>query len=341
MKYYEDILDSVLDPVGESGGGKDIIYRCPFCEGTRGSGHLYINYNKNMYHCYKCGIGGRDIKYLLMSLGISCNEEIPESIFEKKSTSVKLTDLLSKKIDEPKKRDLNKITRFFYEHTIELTSGAIDYLHKRNVSDEEISVYNIREGINKLGSLVCGEKGQNYQGRILVPSMIGKEVSYFVARDYVNPNNKRKYLNPPSTIAYSSEDVWNLSLARSVSSTVIICEGVFTAIAAGKGKYNAVATYGKSIADVSNRGYNELSQGVQLLNAKFDRYIVAYDADARKELIDTCEYLYERGANTYFVLVPDKYGTHTDISDLSRGEYLDLLKNMRKYNTQSKLELIQ
>ena len=340
MKYYEGMIDSVLDQVGESGGGKDIIYRCPFCEGSKGSGHLYISYDKNMYHCYKCGIGGRDIKNLLTMLGISVDEEIPTAISSRKSSTLKLFEIINVNKKEDDVRDLTLVTEFFDTHTISLTPSSKDYLLKRGLTEEEINVYNIKEGVNRRGTFIRNVKGQDYSGRIMVPSMIGNKVSYFVARDYLGVSD-RKYLNPPSSIAYSSEDVWNLDLARRSSSTVIICEGVFTAIAAGRGKYNAVATYGKSIADVSNRDTGgKLSQGAQLLNAKFDRYIVAYDADATKELLSTCEYLSARGADTYFIKVPPIYGPHTDISDLKRDEYLELLKNMKKYNNQSQLELL-
>lgn len=339
MKYYEGIIEGILDAVGESGGGKDVIYRCPFCEGSKGSGHLYINYDKNMYHCYKCGIGGRDIRKLLSMMGISVDEEVPKSISNRTSKAAMLSDLLDKKDDKVDERDLDKITKYFYNHVMNLSPGAKEYLYHRGLTDDDINTYNILEGIDNHGVYVEGVRGQNYYGRILVPSMIGDKVSYYVARDYLGISD-RKYLNPPASIAYSSEDVWNLDRARKVSSTVIICEGVFTAIAAGRGKYNAVATYGKSIADVSNRNQGSMSQGMQLLNAGFDKYIVAYDADATKELLETCEYLSSRGADTYFIRVPPQYGPHTDLSDFTREEYLKLLSTMKKYNKASRLEMI-
>lgn len=341
MKYYEGILNSVLESVGETSGGRDIIYKCPFCESSTGSGHLYINYDKNMFHCYKCDVGGRDISKLLSMLGISLSEEIPTSISNRESNSVRLSELLreSDKKHEIITRDLDRVTEFFIAHTMNLSQGAIDYLHKRGVTDEEMLVYNMREGMNRRGTYICNTRGQDYSGRILVPSMIGDKVSYYVARLYQGVSN-RKYLNPPSDIAYSSEDVWNLDRAKKVSNTVIICEGVFTAIAAGRGKYNAVATYGKSIAEISNRDKGYLSQGEQLLQAGFSKYVVAYDADARKELLSTCKYLSSRGADTYFIKVPDKYGAHTDISDLTREEYIDLLSHMEHYSKASQLDLI-
>lgn len=340
MKYYEGLVDSVLDPVGESGGGKDIIYRCPFCEGIKGSGHLYINYDKNLYHCYKCGVGGRDIRSLLRLMGISLEEEVPVSLLQRNSKSMELDKLLNPTEKKIEGRNVDKTTKFFMEHTKDLSPVSRQYLYNRGISDEEILMYHMREGIDRRGSYVEGLRGQNYAGRILVPSLVeNNKVSYFVARDYMN-SSTRKYLNPPADLAYSSEDVWNLTLARKVSSTVIICEGVFTAIAAGRGKYNAVATYGKSIAEVSNRDQGKMSQGVQLLEAGFDKYIVAYDADATKELLSTCEYLSSRGADTYFIKVPPKYGPHSDISDFTRAEYLELLSNMKKYNKSSQLDLI-
>ena len=84
--YYQSLVESYLEPVAES--HNDVIYRCPFCESSRGSGHLYINYDKNMYHCYKCDIGGRDIRTLLTKMGYSFKEDIPSSVLVRDSTNI-------------------------------------------------------------------------------------------------------------------------------------------------------------------------------------------------------------------------------------------------------------
>lgn len=351
MRYYQSLIESSLELMGET--GKDYIYRCPFCEGSTGSGHLYINYDKNVYHCYKCDVGGRDIKYLLFRMGYSLDESTPSSILsDKSSSSLRLNDtieLLSKKNRTPPSVksgysiDTRVCTEYYLYHTTELSQSSLDYLHHRGLSDDQIYTYKMREGLNRYGSTInIGDhcyRGKDYSSRILVPSIIrgsSVEISYYVARDTTGKKNP-KYLNPPSDIALSSEDVWNLDTAKRVSNTVVICEGVFTAISAG---YNAVATYGKSLAERSNSGMSVMSQADKLIDAGFDKYIVAYDADAAVKVDCTCEYLSQRGLNVYYVKVPPLAGPKTDLSDLPEDVRRDLLSNPVKYTQESRLSLL-
>lgn len=351
--YYQSLVESFIEPVSET--RKDIIYRCPFCEGATGSGHLYINYDKNVYHCYKCDIGGRDIKTLLTRMGYSFSENIPNSILSRQrdNTTSKLMSVIGdlKKSKEPEEKkdfsqDLSICTEYFLLHTQPLSPRSLQYLYERGVTQEEIDVYGLREGINRRGQelTIRGKvfSGNDYSDRVLVPSLIRGDtlqVSYFVGRD-ITGTKAQKYLNPPSEIAYSSEDIWNLDLARKVSNTVIICEGVFTAIAAGRGKYNAVATYGKSLSEISNSMGAVKSQADKLIEAGFKTYIVAYDADAQAKIDDTCAYLSMRGVHVRFLVVPPVHGPHTDISDLTTDEYHRLLSESCEYNSSSRLRLI-
>lgn len=346
------MVETILDSVGVS--KNDVVYRCPFCESTTGSGHLFINYDKNVFHCYKCDIGGRDIKKLLRMIGYTDFEDVPTYLQrEKVETPLELLSKTVTSIKQPARQepvdysvDLEVLDSYYQQHTTELSIVGRQYLYARGLTEEEISIYRIREGLNLGGQGLYAKTkpmiGKDYSGRVVVPSLYRGLVSFYVCRDYTgNAPKEKKYLNPPSEIAYSSEDVWNLELAKSVSRTVILCEGVFTAIAAGRGKYNAVATYGKSISEVSNSLKNVKSQGDKLIEASFDTYIVAYDADAVDSILSTCDYLSKRGAHVKFLRIPPIHGSHTDISDLTRDQYLDVLAHYcYEYTTLSRLDLI-
>ena len=52
MDYYQTLIESKLECLGYS--GENSIYRCPVCERNSGSGHLYVNYQKGMFNCFKC-----------------------------------------------------------------------------------------------------------------------------------------------------------------------------------------------------------------------------------------------------------------------------------------------
>ena len=336
MKSYQTLVETRLEPVGKT--GKDIIYICPECGDT--SGHLYINYDKNYWHCFRCGIGGKRIESLLRLLHINVEYDYEKLYSERDKDldnilSIKNTKVKSDSVVEYS-TDLEILTEYYLNHIKPLSVEAYNYLLDRGVSDYQIDRLCIREGIDRYGMKITSKgrefDGRDYSGRIMVPSLRRDGlISFYVARDYVG-GKAAKYLNPPKEIVAASEDVWNLDMINSDS--VIICEGVFTAIAASPAKLNAVATYGKSIAEFSSNdsGIRVTSQGEKLLNRKFKNYYVAYDADARFEAVKTCQYLYDRGANVYLVVIdPSVYGAKADVADIGIGEFIKLMKSAIHY----------
>lgn len=335
--YYQTLVESKLIPTGES--GTNVIYHCPVCERGSGSGHLYVDFDKGVFHCFKCGFKGRSIPTLLSYLGYdrSSLKDIPVSIIKGLKDNA-YDELLGLDrylnpldiVPSDYSTDLRILTDYIEFHSRSLTTQARDYLHARGIDDQKISHYSIREGVDQTGrSLTKDIVGKDYSGRILVPSISGDNMTFFVARDYLGRSNVPKYMNPPQTLAYSSEDVWNLSNVS--SKIVIVCEGVFTAISAG---YSSVATYGKSLSSKSNSSISgATSQGEKLVRRGFNEYIIAYDADAGVELGVTCDYLYSRGMNVSYVKVPEYNGNpHTDLSDLPQELRFNLIKNRVEYN---------
>ena len=330
---FQSLVETKLDPIGAS--SNDIIYRCPLCDDS--SGHLYVDYDKEYWHCFKCDAGGKiasllrilqiDIKYDYSKLYSEVSKELDEIIDNKKSriqTSIK-----------DYSTDLTVLTEYYNQHTKPLTLTAYDYLINRGLTPSLISRYQMREGVDRYNhSIRIKDKeyaGRDYSGRIMIPSLRrDRLISFYVGRDYIG-DKAAKYLNPPNSLGVASEDVWNLDIVNSDS--VIICEGVMTAIAASPIKMNAVATYGKSIAHKSSSAPDVTSQGEKLLARKFKNYYVAYDADAHKESVDTCQYLYDRGANVYLVSIdPKKYGPKADVADIGYDEFLKLLSQSQKFD---------
>lgn len=337
---YRSLIERKLEPVGKM--NNEVVYRCPNCEGVEGSGHLYVNYQKGYFNCFKCNTGGKRLEGLLKILNIDLGydydklytehdkslDNIINSKKDKKSASKRLVDYST---------DLEILTLYYLEHTAPLSERAYNYLLDRGLTPYMIEKLGIQEGVNRYGEhfTIKGKEvdGRDYSGRIMVPSLRKDGlISFYVGRDYIG-DKKSKYLNPPKELAAASEDVWNLDMVTSDS--VIICEGVFTAIAASPMKLNAVATYGKSIAMNSSSDDTHLrvtSQGEKLLDKKFKNYYVAYDADARTEAINSCRYLYDRGANVYVISIdPKKYGPKADVADIGYAEFVKLMQEAVPY----------
>ena len=334
---FQSLVERKLPPVGVS--GNDTIYPCPYCEDVSSGHHLYINYDKGYWHCFKCGIGGKRIESLLRVIHIDVDYDYTKLYSERdKELDIIISptkkELIHQVIDYS--TDLSILTSYYNQHVKPLSQIAYDYLISRGLSKDIINRLQIKEGINRYGDMIiCNSKeytGRDYSGRIMVPSLRKDgDISFYVARDYIG-DKAAKYLNPPQELVKASEDVWNLDMVKSDS--VIICEGVFTAIAASPFKLNAVATYGKSISERANNDKDIIvtSQGEKLLNRRFKNYYVAYDADARAESIKSCKYLYDRGANVYLVLIdPLKYGKKADVADIGYDEFLNLMSHAIHY----------
>lgn len=335
---FKSLVERKLEPVGRS--GNDIIYRCPKCDDK--SGHLYINYEKNKFHCFKCDYGGKTIVPLITELGINIGYDYAslESTY-----SEGLDEVLSMSKKERSKRivdysrNLKTLTAYYNAHVMPLSPIARYYLNNRGIPDNVIERLKIREGINRYNdSIIIDNKpypGRDYSGRIMVPSLRQSDdlISFYVGRDYTG-TKKNKYVNPNQDLAYSSEDVWNL--ANVDSEHIIICEGVFTAISAGGLKMNVCATYGKSISARSNSDNPHIivtSQGEKLLARKFKTYYIAYDADAYGNSLKTAKYLHDRGANVKIVYIdPNIYGEKADVNDIGYGKFLELLAEAKEYN---------
>lgn len=336
----KNLVEMKLDPVGRS--GKDIIYICPDCNDT--SGHLYVDYDKGYFNCFKCSFGGKSLGKLLRKLGIKSDFDYEELQTDYESG---LDDVLGmkKRVTLGSSQEVEKVefsydlevsTQWFVEHSKPLSREALSYLLERGMTIDQIKFYGIQEGVSRYGQdiRIKGKtyEGRNYSKRILVPSLIpGKGISFFVARDYTGTLTP-KYLNPPKEIAFASEDVWNVNMVH--SRVVLICEGVFTAITAGGNKFNAVATYGKSIAEVSNaEGVVVKSQGQKLLDKKFDIYYMCYDSDATQQSLENAKYLHDRGAKVKVVYIdPKVYGLKADANSIGYQEFLKCLASAHDYS---------
>lgn len=343
---FKSLVETKLEPVGVS--GQETIYRCPVCEGDSGSGHLYVNYSKGYFNCFKCELSGKRIEKLLKILNISTYYDYSKISSDQDR---RLDDILSIEKSLPDKEvdystSLPILTSYYNYHIKELSDTAYNYLIKRGLTPSLISSLGISEGVNRYGELINIQgkqlEGRDYSGRVMIPSLRKDNlISFYVGRDYIG-DKTAKYMNPPKTLAVASEDVWSLDIIE--SNYVVICEGVMSAIAVNKalGKFIACATYGKSTAKASSSEENlrVTSQGEKLLRKKFSRYILFYDKDAKEENMNTCKYLYDRGAVVYYVDIPDNmYGPKADANDMRNEEIIDLIKSAKLYDNLSSIWL--
>jgi hypothetical protein len=264
-------------------GTGELNFNCPFCikrikRPDKGF-HLYVNPTKYIngirgwFYCQRCKARGPMSRLF--------GDEIDQGMSASKWREF-VTSLRGKNVVEPApKVQLPKD----YTEMIRGTD-AYKYLASRRITDDQITHYKIGFGTEDLQDRSYEER-KHYagSGRIVFPDFDSDgECVYWVARTY--RGHKVKYKNPPAVDA--GHKVYNLANA-SMYREVVITEGVISSIAAG---YNAVATYGKEVTT---------TQLTMLVQAAFERYLVALDGDARKEALSLAERLSRRGCRVSLV----------------------------------------
>ncbi len=259
---------------------------------------LQINIQTGKWHCWVSNEGGHNLFQL----------------FKKAKATHDQMDELSKLVGKPNyrrddsettKKQVVKLPRDFksmYEKSNSpVYKQAMMYLLKRGVTGNDILKYNIG---------YCEEGA--YRNRVIIPSYDKNgTLNYFVGRDVYN--SKLKYKNPPV-----SKDVIGFELFINWDEPLILCEGVFDAIAI---KRNAIPLFGKTVQ-------SKLKTELYLQSVK--KIYVVLDEDAKKDALKLTSKLMENGIEVYFVHMRDK-----DPSDIGFERMLHKIKNTRRMNLKS------
>ncbi len=259
---------------------------------------LQINIQTGKWHCWVSNEGGHNLFQL----------------FKKAKATHDQMDELSKLVGKPNyrrddsettKKQVVKLPRDFksmYEKSNSpVYKQAMMYLLKRGVTGNDILKYNIG---------YCEEGA--YRNRVIIPSYDKNgSLNYFVGRDVYN--SKLKYKNPPV-----SKDVIGFELFINWDEPLILCEGVFDAIAI---KRNAIPLFGKTVQ-------SKLKTELYLQSAK--KIYIVLDEDAKKDALKLTSKLMENGIEVYFVHMRDK-----DPSDIGFERMLHKIKNTRRMNLKS------
>lgn len=196
-----DLLVSLFDDIfGEhrkyNEDTNQIAYDCPACSEDcdmpmgDGKGNLEINFDKNVFNCWKCQeINRMSGKIPALLKRFASKNEIKKFKLLKPEAYDPTIIVTSNDYDEipvvvslPQEyKKLANCTLKDYKYT-----QALEYLKKRGITDKIIDNFDI-------GYCSTGD----YFNRIIIPSYdINKNINYFVARWFDSAPTKIKYLNP-------------------------------------------------------------------------------------------------------------------------------------------------
>jgi DNA primase len=335
-----DIVDLVSGYVSLKKRGKSWLGLCPFHSEKTPS--FNVNPDKQIFHCFGCGVGGDAFKFLELQKGLS----FPEAIRD-------LADRAGITLPESRPRRENKQAQderkmllaaladaadhFRRELEGPAGSAARSYLANRGVSETIIQEFSLgwarpeweqlfrhlrQKGHapaiqEKAGLAVRRSEGEGYydrfRGRIIFPIRdINGNVIAFGGR--VMDDSQPKYLNSPETPLYSKSNIlYGMDKAKEAARKndhFIVVEGYLDAIACHQhGVRNAVATLGTALTDGHLRLMRRFTKKLKLI---FDP-----DPAGVRAALRSFDLLVESGMNVKVVSLPG--GDDPDTVLVKRG----------------------
>jgi len=282
VKQAADIVQVISETVALKKAGRNYQGLCPFHVEKTPS--FSVNSEKQIYHCFGCGVGGNVISFIMRQQNISFPEAIQLlagrygiSLPEKESNEV----ARRKKNEREQLLAVTQLAQTFFRSQYEALSAdapAKKYIADRGFTDEVVSAFEIgyvpdewdalasfllKHQVNiklaqKAGLLSISQKGDRvydrFRNRILFPVFDeqGKPIAF--GGRVVSEKDAPKYLNSPETpIFYKGKTLFGLHLAKVAvreKNEVFIVEGNFDLLAMYQhGFINTVATMGTALTE--------------------------------------------------------------------------------------------
>lgn len=291
------LVINILDKALKSKGNKlkktnEYMWWSPFIQHHKPK--LQVNIQTGKWHCWVSNQGGHNLFQLLKQVNAD------RSLFKELSDAVGSTYYT---LDKKDKKDivlnLPKEAKPLYDESESVQKlHALKFLYERGLSDEDILRYNLHYCLSGV-----------YQNRIIIPSYDEDGVlNYFVGRDFYKGG--MKYKNPPIP-----KDIIGFDLYIDWSQSIVLCEGVFDAIAI---KNNSIPLFGKTILP---KLYEKI------IKNRVKHIIISLDEDAFDDSLKMIKKFFDFGISVNFVKL-----TETDPSELGYIKMIDKLDTSTEVN---------
>ena len=284
------LIDSVLGS-GKPTSKGNRAYHCPECKHHKLK--LEVNLDESSshfqsYQCWVCSFKGKKLTTLFKKIEADSDKVNELRFLIKSSPKDNHQETTLKKVSLP-----TEFISLLNPPSNLTAKQAIHYLNKRGINKIDILKYNI--GYCEFGV---------YSNMIILPSYDSNgNLNYFTSRSF-NKNSKIKYKNPDV-----SRDIIGLELFINWNVPLVLCEGIFDAIAI---KRNAIPLLGKNIQP-------ELMK--KIINSSVEKIYIALDKDAIKQALNFCETLMNEGKEVYLVDINEK-----DPSDMRFEKFTNLIQ---------------
>lgn len=268
---------------------------CPFHEEKTPS--FTISAEKNLYHCFGCGVGGNIFGFVMALEGVGFQEAV-KIVAQRSGIPIPSFKSFERKESgiEQKLFDLNESVSAWFFQNLSKYEDAYSYLKQRNVEEDTIKKYRLgyapdtwdsllkflrgkntdNEILRKCGLFAMGKTNELYdmfRGRIMFPiqDYEGRIVGF---GGRALKDDAVKYLNSPETpVFHKSRSLFGLSLSHKPmreKNCAILVEGYFDQLMMWQAGFkNTVAPLGTAF----NR------QGASILKRYTNDVIIAFDSD--------------------------------------------------------------
>ena len=297
VRTRNDIVEVISGYVRLQKKGSNYFGLCPFH--NEKSPSFSVSPGKQMYYCFGCCAGGNVITFLIEFE----NQTLPEGV----RTLAQRAGIALPEADDSKEArqadsrrakllEINKEAAkyFYYQLRTERGSVGMEYLRKRELSDETMNHFGLGYANKYSNDLIQYLKSKGYSedlirdaglcnvdekhgmydkfwNRVMFPIQdINHRVIGFGGR--VMGDGKPKYLNSPETEIFDkSRNLYGLNFARtSRKGNVILCEGYMDVIAMHQAGFTqAVASLGTAFT----------SGQASLLRRYANEILLSYDSD--------------------------------------------------------------
>lgn len=296
VRMRSDIVDVISGYVKLQKKGANYFGLCPFHHEKSPS--FSVAPQKQMYHCFGCGVSGNVITFVMEYENYSfreavemlagrCGVKLPKMEYSKEAKAQ--ADLKAALLE------INKQAANYFYYQLKQPQGraGYDYLQRRQLTDETIrrfglgysnktsdDLYRYLKGkgyddtiLKETGLVTIEERGSRdkFWNRVMFPIMdVNNRVIGFGGR--VMGDGEPKYLNSPETKLFDkSRNLYGLNYARtSRQKFILLCEGYMDVISMHQAGFtNAVASLGTAMTQ----------QHAALLKRYTEQVILTYDSD--------------------------------------------------------------
>ena len=297
VRSRNDIVDVISSYVNLKKKGNSYSACCPFHHEKTPSFH--VSREKQMYHCFGCGVGGNVYTFLMEHENYSFPEAV-EALAERAGVKLpeqSMSPEAKKQADERTRiKDMNRLAAGYFHYLLRTEHGthALEYLTNRGLTEDTINRFGLGfsdvyrddlykylknkgykdEEMKNSGLIRFDEKygaSDQFWNRVMYP-IVDTNNRVIGFGGHVMGDGKPKYINTQETPVFDkSRNLYGLNFAKkSKRQGIIFCEGYMDVISMHQAGFdNAVASLGTALTPGQ----------VNLIKRYTDRVYLAYDSD--------------------------------------------------------------